>query len=403
MADANAFSNSVTHANRALKDWGEIYAFLQAARGQDGKGFNLDAEMPGTGQRLGWLDKHAKGLLGAISLLAEIDAELIPLGHVTALDNTLQNLNKVLQTVIKEIELANTDGIQSIDLNNWALGTMKGAGINFASHLQQIKQHIEIVHKGYYDLAIIIHAGKFSTFLTATSEIEKELGNVRQDAKAVAKDQKGIEGIHEHAKSLLGETTNASLVGVFRENHENFERQLFLARIYFYASLGLVFILAILIALPALYDLVTFSNTGGNNGTALSIAIDDEGIHLSGKFVLFLLIFPAIWLARFSAARHHQLFLLKEDYLHKYSLAMAVEGFKKQSEKYEQEIVYATLTHLLFNPADRLAGKRNKVDDGNPNRFLTWLMNKMGLNAEGKADVPEKENGQDKKDGQQQK
>lgn len=97
---------------------------------------------------------------------------------------------------------------------------------------------------------------------------------------------------------------------------------------------------------------------------------------------LFLLMVPAAWLTRFSAARHHQLFQLKEHYQYKYTLAMAVDGFKKQAPDHADAIAAETFNRLLFNPADRLDGKGG--GDDHPSPLMNWLMNKFGFNAKGR-------------------
>ncbi len=60
---------------------------------------------------------------------------------------------------------------------------------------------------------------------------------------------------------------------------------------------------------------------------------------------------------------------------------MSVESFKKQAEKYENEIAFETFNHLLFNPADRLTEK--DILDDHPSPLMNWLMDKLGLNAKG--------------------
>ena len=94
-----------------------------------------------------------------------------------------------------------------------------------------------------------------------------------------------------------------------------------------------------------------------------------------------LLLIPGIWLVRFTAARHERLFRLREHYAYKYSIASAVEGFKKQAPDLEQGIAAVAFHELTFNPATRMDA--NSEEARHPNPLMEWFMKKLG------ATVPE--------------
>ena len=68
-------------------------------------------------------------------------------------------------------------------------------------------------------------------------------------------------------------------------------------------------------------------------------------------------------------------------YQYKFSLAMAVDGFKKQAPGYAEAIAAETFNRLLFNPADRLEGR--SASDEYPSPLMNFLMDKLGFNAKG--------------------
>ena len=123
------------------------------------------------------------------------------------------------------------------------------------------------------------------------------------------------------------------------------------------------------------------NGAGGNVWNTLISSIGTENFSFSTMFAFALLVLPTIWLTKFNATKHHRLFLLKEDYQYKYSLAMAVDGFKKQAPEHADAIAAETFNRLLFNPTNRLAGKFEA--DAHPSPLMNWLMNRLGFNAEG--------------------
>lgn len=93
---------------------------------------------------------------------------------------------------------------------------------------------------------------------------------------------------------------------------------------------------------------------------------------------------PSIWRAKFSASKYQQLFKLKEHYQYKYSIAMAVDGFKKQAPEHADAIAAEAFNRLLFNPADRLSGAASESTDAHPSPLMEVLLNKFGFNSDGK-------------------
>jgi hypothetical protein len=87
------------------------------------------------------------------------------------------------------------------------------------------------------------------------------------------------------------------------------------------------------------------------------------------------LVVPGIVLLWFAIRRFNALFLLREHYAYKYSMAMSVTGFKLEASDYQQEIAAMTLAEVAFNPGDSLAPPRRR--QFGPRRFFSKLAGKI--------------------------
>lgn len=120
-------------------------------------------------------------------------------------------------------------------------------------------------------------------------------------------------------------------------------------------------------------------------------ALDTQGEmsgwqYLGQVLARFIILLPAAWLVSFAAIRHSSLFRLREHYAYKYSMAVSVEGFRKQATGYESEIAALVLEQLAFNPADKLTPSKDIPEGKVPHPLLNILVEKFrnGLNKENK-------------------
>ena len=178
-----------------------------------------------------------------------------------------------------------------------------------------------------------------------------------------------IRNIEEQSKQMLSGATIAGLAGEYGKIKDDLSKRLGGAQWAFYLSL-------VFLALSTIPLLVVLFQSG-----APIQSHENPNIWhlLSDILVRMVLIIPAAWLCKFSSARHAALFKLKEDYAYKYSVAASVEGFKKQAEKFSDEIAFATFKELCFNPADKMAKEKLDADCPQPvlQKFLHILENKL--------------------------
>ena len=197
-------------------------------------------------------------------------------------------------------------------------------------------------------------------------------GKEEQDALIVELQKRMIEikNTEEQSKLMLSGATTAGLAGEYKSIGNELSKRLRSAEITFYVSVFLLF----LSTLPLLMGIFSFDITPPVEGTGNTEHNIKTWQQLLGDILVrMVFIIPAAWLCKFSAARHAALFKLKEDYAYKYSVAASVDGFKKQSEKFADEIAYTTFQELCFNPADKM--DKGNLDADCPQPALQKLLN----------------------------
>jgi hypothetical protein len=105
-----------------------------------------------------------------------------------------------------------------------------------------------------------------------------------------------------------------------------------------------------------------------------SVGDERNGWQYLGQVVArFIILLPAIWFVTFATARYNSLFKLREHYAYKYSMAFAVDGFKKQAPGHEDMIAALVFEQLAFNPADKL-GKQPEGPESPPSPVAQILL-----------------------------
>ncbi len=230
----------------------------------------------------------------------------------------------------------------------------------------------------------------FDNFQNQLDEREKNFasGTERQFEllKNINDTKKIIENLNQQASDMLSGATVAGLAGSFGDIKNSLSKELTIARWAFYCAIAFLFITVIPLAIyiiPSLGEVLNISDARTATNLFATHSQNASTSEFLGQILaraLFLL--PAVWLAKFTAARHAALFKLKEHYSYKYSLAYSVEGFKKQAGAYKDEIAATTFYELTFNPAERMDSKGD--ESRHPNPVMDWLMKKLGATYNGK-------------------
>jgi len=97
------------------------------------------------------------------------------------------------------------------------------------------------------------------------------------------------------------------------------------------------------------------------------IAGGGEALQFLGQVLArFVILLPGIWFVTFCTNRYNAIFKLKEHYYYKYSVAVSVDGFKKQAPEYQSIITAIAFEQLAFNPADKLGKQDFTKNASNP-------------------------------------
>lgn len=202
------------------------------------------------------------------------------------------------------------------------------------------------------------------------------------------KKKQSVESLIESSESMLKGATVAGLASSFSDAHTKLGKQLFWARVSFYVGITFLFISAIPLMLYVFLPILApFLQTRYPEFASVAPALDTQGEmsgwqYLGQVLARFIILVPAAWLVSFSATRHSSLFRLREHYAYKYSMAVSVEGFRKQATGYESEIAALVLEQLAFNPADKLTPSNDIHEGKAPHPLLNILVDKFrnGLN-----------------------
>ncbi|MBV7409634.1 hypothetical protein [Maritimibacter sp. DP1N21-5] len=217
-----------------------------------------------------------------------------------------------------------------------------------------------------------------------------ELGKEKQDSLFAKFDgqKEAVKELIESSESMLKGATVAGLASSFSEAHRKLGWQLLWARVSFYVGIAFLFISAIPLMLYVFLPILApFLQARYPELASAAPAIDTHAEisgwqYLGQVLARFIILLPAAWLVSFSAIRHSSLFRLREHYAYKYSMAVSVEGFRKQAAGYESEIAALVLEQLAFNPADKLTPSKDIPEGKVPHPILNILVDKFrnGIN-----------------------
>jgi hypothetical protein len=321
----------------------------------------------------------------AIKSLQKISDEAnIKIQSITALENKAAESKQKIEDNATLISSSLQDAEQKkVDIYR-ICGEIQNHSTTSANNLQQIGANLDRSKELSAEADILkstieSYQATFNTFQKVLDERTAQInsGKAKQDSlvSEMQEHLAEIRNIEEQSKQMLSGATIAGLAGEYGKIKDDLSKRLQEAQRAFYFSLFLLFVSTLpLLTVMFQIDIPTLGiriNNAHSNPTAWQL--------LGDILVRMIIIIPAAWLCKFSSARHAALFKLKEDYAYKYSVAASVEGFKKQAEKFSDEIAFATFKELCFNPADKMAKEKLDADCPQPvlQKFLHILENKL--------------------------
>ncbi len=239
------------------------------------------------------------------------------------------------------------------------------------------REKIETVHASASQLesAVTEYDDTFQSFqrqLDTRDERFKD-GTQKLD-KLIAKfdeQEESFDALIKKSEDMLKSATVAGLAAHFGTIREELTTELNKARKSFYFGIGILVISALpLLALVLMPIFEIFYP-----GLAERSPEAADGLYYLGQVIArIIILLPAAWFVRFASRRHSSLFKLREDYAYKYSMAVSVDGFKKQAPDYESEIAAVVFEELAFNPADNMSDHSKKGDES-PSKLMNMFQN----------------------------
>ncbi|HNP65698.1 MAG TPA: hypothetical protein PKH39_17330 [Woeseiaceae bacterium] len=288
--------------------------------------------------------------------------------------NTAESLRKSAEDATNEITRLKTES-----------GNERKTIGEYLAEVTEKQEAVDSIHTQAVSLESKIneYAETFESFqrqLDARNEQFQEGTSELNDLITKFKEQRdSVDQIINRSEDMLKSATVAGLAAHFGEIRAGLTTELNSARKGFYAGIALLVVSAIplllLVAAPileAMFPTLDFDTSPS----------DMSGAHYFGQVIgRIIVLLPAAWLVRFASRRHASLFKLREDYAYKYSMAVSVEGFKKQAPDYESEIAAVVFEQLAFNPAEAMHSARKEEDS--PSKLMD-MFQKMVAKGMGK-------------------
>jgi len=190
------------------------------------------------------------------------------------------------------------------------------------------------------------YQAKFDAFQKQLDGRNSDFSKFQSDTKTAkeASEKRDIEidRLARLADAMISGATTAGLAKSLEDTRKRYEERMNGARIGFYVAVVLLIASALPLAahlLPGLFGQWIPKLDPNAEGNPYSVL---------GKIVLLL---PATWLTAFFSKTYANFFHLEREYAHKAALAMSVDGFKRQAEKYQEEITAEVFLEIRNNPA----------------------------------------------------
>ena len=158
---------------------------------------------------------------------------------------------------------------------------------------------------------------------------------------------------------MLSLTTAAGVASSFRDASIKLDRPLAAARRTFYLSLAVLFLLVgLAVGIELVPQFPGFAlPEGGSFGSNFVQLVISSSVRL-------LIVLPGVIFVVFSQRRHRSLFLLRENYQHKFTVASSVPGFELVAPEHAQAMAAAAFDELLKNPTSHMDRERRGRKDG---------------------------------------
>jgi predicted nucleic acid-binding Zn-ribbon protein len=304
------------------------------------------------------------------------------LNQVSVSEESLSTKVEQATTYLDEIKRLKTDG----DSDRKTIADYLAQATQEKTSIQSVSEEaskLQTAVKGYQERFDEFQQqldAREATFTEGTEKIEALISSFEKQRSDVA-------ALIERSEKMLSSATVAGLASNFSEMMEKLTAELRSARTEFF--IGIAFLTLSAFPLLAFVIMPLAAPILQSMFPELTLAVSDyspnpaeNGLQYLGQVVARIaVLLPAAWFVSFTAIRHSSLFRLREHYAYKYSMAVAVEGFKQQAPRYEQEMAALVLEQLAFNPADKLIPSKD-IREGKAPGIAGYLFERIRARTE---------------------
>jgi hypothetical protein len=187
---------------------------------------------------------------------------------------------------------------------------------------------------------------KFDAFQKQLDDRSQQFSDFEKNTAIVfeknSEREKEIERLMNVADAMISGATTAGLAKSMEDTRARYQNRMGGAQRGFYFAVFLLIVSAIPLAIHLFPELFKYWVP------PLDGKLEEGPYSIIGKIFILL---PATWLTAFFTKAYADFFHLEREYAHKAALAMSVDGFKRQAEKYEEEIVAEVFMEIRNNPA----------------------------------------------------
>lgn len=209
---------------------------------------------------------------------------------------------------------------------------------------------------------------EISSFHSELSTVRAELDGLRASADRNATLQSKyvgeVQALITEAEAMVSGATNAGLAKAFSDERTRLGTEMGWALFSF--LVGIVFLFLTTILLAAYVFEIPIELFGYNVGQEGVTSERGDEITLAGVVSRTVILLAPFWLTLFSSRRYRNLFDLRQQYTHKYSMAFSVEGFKQQAPQYAEQLA-AWVFHVVAEPPVSAKSSKGLGDSPLPN------------------------------------
>lgn len=227
------------------------------------------------------------------------------------------------------------------------------AGNTISSIQSKVSASFEVVSKYEQQIAeskeaALQNSSEITVIATRGKRAISELDAAQDSLVGITEETQNLQNICKELNDEITKTLEAAnrvgMAGSFNSRKEELKTSLAFWAIFFVLSIGAILVIGLWMIYPYL----------GQN--ALGMKLEDVGLKL-------IVVAPLVWLAWMSARQYGYISKIREDYSFKYATEMAFEGYKKQAQEINEELLNQLLKQAIDtvgqNPIRLYSSKEN--------------------------------------------